>query len=158
MRSELFREFLASALYVSLVIFGGLAVVPEAWLPTDRDVVLAILATTVGLLLPHWVSFTLASEVVSEGARFWTLHSAEEGLSQLAGGAATASMASVAFLLFDGDQARDAALFLLALVPASAGLSLGRQRGRSWAFSAAVASVVLAVSFAAAGVKVLSSK
>lgn len=157
-RSELVREGLSSALYVALVLYGALAVVPGHALPPDRQLVLGGLAASLGLIVLHWFSFTLAAEIVAEGASFTRLHSAEEGLAQVAGGLGAAGLGALAFLLFDGERAQRVALFALALIPALAGFALGRQRGYSAWASFGIAVVVVGIAWLATFLKVVLTK
>jgi hypothetical protein len=155
-RRTLAREFLASALYLAIVVFTALIVIPESDLPSDRTLVLTIFGTSIGLILAHWFSFRLASVAVSaEESGF--RHGSEEAAAQVTGGLVVAILASLPFIFADGETAYTIALFELALLPGVAGLAIGRVRGRSWVMSVGMATVAVVIACAVAAVKVVAS-
>jgi hypothetical protein len=140
-RDQLAREFVASALYLDLVLLAGLAVAPVAHLPPGPEIAVLMLGTAVGLLAAHWLAFRLAVQVTADGS--WTAHASREAAAQLAGGLLVAILAAVPFLLLPEPAAQRCSLFELAAVPAGAGLAIGRLRGRSWRGSVLAAAVTL---------------
>jgi len=138
------REFLANALYLGIVLYAALAVVPSEDLPSDHDLVLLILGTGVGLILAHWFAFHVAAAAVSpEGRR--QDHESEEAGAQVAGGLTVAVLGALLFAFFDGERAVHVTQFLLGMLPAVAGYVIGRHRGHSRLLSGLVAAAVLVV-------------
>lgn len=138
------REFSAAALYMALVLLAALVAVPTERLPPDEAVAGLLLGSAVGLMLAHWLSFRLAAHLTMEGG-FATQSAAREAGAQIGGGVAVAMVAALPFLLLDGRSALTSSLVLLAALPALAGLSIARLRGRSWLSSLITGAVVLTV-------------
>ena len=152
-RHEVEREFVANALYLGLVLYAGLAVVPSDNLPSDLEVVLLILATGLGLILAHYFAFHVASAAVSAEGR-GPEGAAEEAWAQVAGGTAVSVVASLPFLFLDGEQAVDTTLFILSGLPAAAGFAIGRRRGHSVLRSALMAGLVFVVAVGVVTLKI----
>lgn len=152
-RQALRREFLASALYMALVLLAGLVVVPTGALPSDRAIAGTMLGTAVGLILAHWLAFRLASHM-SDASGVSPGSAAQEAGAQVLGGLAVATVGAVPFLLLDGTAALRVSLFALSAMPAVVGLGIARSRGRSWLTSSLFALGVLAL---AIGVVLLKS-
>jgi hypothetical protein len=129
-RERLAREFVASALYLDLVILAGLAVIPAHHLPPGPEVAMIMLGTAVGLLAAHWLAFRLAVQVTADGS--WSVHSSREAVAQLAGGLLVVVLAATPFILLEKPASLRFSLVALAALPAAAGLAIGRFRGRSW--------------------------
>jgi hypothetical protein len=151
-RRILEREFLAAALYMALVLLAALVVLPVEQLPSDRTVVALLLGTAVGLIAAHWLAFRLAAHL-TEADGIWAGTAAEEAGAQVAGGLATAVVASAPFLVLDGEAALRVSLLLLSALPALTGLGIARLRGRSWLRSGLFAVSVLALAVAVVLVK-----
>jgi hypothetical protein len=149
----LLREFLASALYLDIVLLAALVAIPDRDLPTDNEMVILMLSTAVGLLAAHWFAFRMAAHVTAEGGS-WDQHARGEAFAQLLGGLSAALLASLPYLLFDAGTARNLALWVLAAVPAVIGLAIGRVRGRSWFRSSIFAMISLALASAVVFLKV----
>ncbi|MGS0684873.1 hypothetical protein ACVBEQ_06940 [Nakamurella sp. GG22] len=149
----LFREFLASAMYVALVLLAALVAVPHERLPPDGEIVRLMIGTAVGLVLAHWLAFRLAARITAEDGG-WSPSAAQEAGAQLSGGFAVALFASVPFVLLDGGAAVAVSMLLLASLPAVTGVLIARLRGRSWAYALTRGAVVLVV---AVGVVALKS-
>lgn len=145
------REFLAAALYMAIVLLAALVAVPTDRVPEAHTVVPLLLGTGVGLILAHWLAFRLATHVTEGGVA--TAAAAREAGAQVAGGLAVAVVASVPFLVLDGDTAVDVAAWALASLPALTGLAIARLRGYSWARSVVVAAVVLVAAYAVVAIK-----
>jgi hypothetical protein len=128
----------ASGLYVALVLLTALLVAPKEVLPGDREIILLLLGTGVGLTAAHWLAFWLASHATATGGK-WHAQDAEEAGAQVTGGLAVSLLASVPFVVADGSRALVATLLVLATMPAVAGLAIGRLSGRTWARSIMVA-------------------
>jgi hypothetical protein len=144
---QLAREFLASALYMALVLLAALVGLPVRQLPSDAVVVATLVGTAVGLILAHWLAFRLASHLTVAGG-VWEGAAVREAGAQVLGGLAVALVASLPFVFLDGADALDVALLLLALMPAATGLVIARLRGHSWLRSIVLSAVVLAVAVA----------
>ena len=139
----LVREFLASTLYLTLVLLAALVAVPVERLPPDERLVWVILGTSLGLLLAHWFAFRLATRITTEQG-VWSPTAAREAGAQLAGGLCVALLAAAPFVLLDGSAALWTSLLLLAALPAVAGLLVARLGGRTWAFAVTTGAVWLA--------------
>jgi hypothetical protein len=146
------REFFASALYMALVLLAALAALPKDRLPSDQDVVWLLLGSAIGLTLAHWLAFRLAAHLTTEGG-FAAESAAREAGVQIAGGLAVATLASLPFLLLDGEAALSASLIVLAALPAVTGVGIARLRGGSWTSSLILGAVVLVVAAAVVVVK-----
>jgi hypothetical protein len=149
------REFLASALYLDVVLFAALVGTPESILPSDRDLVLLMFGTALGLVAAHWFAFRLAAHVTTEGGSL-EAHASQEAAVQAAGGVAVALLASLPYLLTEGETAHRWSLLVLAALPAVTGVGIGRARGYSWAASAVAAAVALAGTGAVVILKIAS--
>ncbi|MGB8382976.1 MAG: hypothetical protein WCG47_17295 [Dermatophilaceae bacterium] len=146
------REFLANALYMAMVLLAALVVWPTDRLPSDRDLVLTVLGTAVGLLLAHWLAFRLAAHVTTTGGR-WAGAAAQEALAGFAGGMCVALLACLPFLLLEGQIAHRVTLFVLAVLPAVIGGAIARLRGRAFLRTLVSAGVVLAIALLVVEVK-----
>lgn len=153
-RDELRQEAVHTALYVSIVILGTLAALPEEAGSTSTsgvhgDGLLALVwGTALGLALAHWFAFRLAGRV-SLGIRA----AMDVGLAQLAGAALVAALCTVPILLFpDSNEVRRTA-YAPALVIGVTGYLAARQGGRSRVGGAIVGLAELAAGIAVALVK-----
>jgi hypothetical protein len=149
---QLNREFVATALYLDLVLIAALVVAPQDHLPAAHDIALLILGGAAGLLAAHWLAFRLAVQVTTEGN--WHKAASQEVVAQLAGGMGVALLAAAPFLVFPETRAIRVALILLVAPLASAGLAIGRMSGRSWAASTALAGLALFVAAAVVMLKI----
>jgi hypothetical protein len=149
---RLAREFLASALYLDLVLLAGLAVVPAESVPPGIEVALIMLGASAGLLGAHWLAFRLAVQLTTDGR--WHDSARQEVLAQLAGGLAVVGFGALPFLLLTGRTALNCSLLALAALPGTAGLVIGRLRGRSWFVSEAMALGALTVTAAVVFLKI----
>jgi len=145
------REFVACALYLDVVLLGGLAVVPSTHLPAGPTVAAVILGSAAGLLAAHWLSFRLAVQATTDGT--WHAADREAFVAQLAGGLGVALAGAAPFLVLSGPAAVRAAVLVLAAPPAAAGLVIGRLRGHSWPVSLGMALVALAAAVAVVALK-----
>lgn len=147
-----FREFVASALYMALVLMAVLIALPEDRLPTGWALLSVLVGTAVGLTLAHWVAFRLAAQLAEETG-VSPASAAREAGAQVAGGALAAVVASVPLLLLDGSAAVTGAFIVLAAMVALAGADVGRLRGWSWPHSILAGLAVLVVALAVVVVK-----
>lgn len=145
------REFLAAALYMALVLLAALVALPVERLPDDATVVATLAGTAVGLILAHWLAFRLAAHLTEGG--FGAASAAREAGAQIMGGLGVALIASVPFLVLDGEDALRVTLLLLAALPALTGLGIARLRGRSWLASLITAGIVLSLAVLVVAVK-----
>lgn len=152
-RTVLLREFVVSALYLSLALWATALIIPPEVLPSKWILVAEVFGIAVGLLLMHWLAFTLAAQLVDRAAMDAML--IKEGGAQLAGGLAVAVVAALPFIVMDrANLALTAALWLLAAIPALTGYAIARQRGESRTRSAMIALLVALSAFAVVWVKI----
>lgn len=151
-RQVLAREFLASALYVAIVLLTALVALPRARMPSDISVVATMVGTAVGLIAAHFVAFRLAAHMTSE-AGVAPAPVLEEAGAGFAGGLMVAILAALPFAVLDGNDALLATLIALAILPALMGLAIARLRGYSWTASAVTAGVVLTMALTVVGLK-----
>jgi hypothetical protein len=151
-RRLLAREFMATALYLAVVLLAALVAVPRDQLPEDRYLVLTLLGTSFGLVLAHWFAFRLAAHLTAYGG-FHPPSAGEEALAQIAGGASVAVLASIPFLVTDGDTALALSLIVLAVLPAMTGAAIARLRGRSWLASGVFAGFMLILTATVVAIK-----
>lgn len=138
------REFFAAALYMALVLLAVLVAVPTESLPSDASIVGLLIGSAIGLTLAHWLAFRLAAHLTEEGG-FAAQSAVKEAVAQIAGGVTVAALATLPFVLLDGEAALLGALVVLAALPAATGVAIARLRGRSWLATLATAAVVLVV-------------
>jgi hypothetical protein len=143
----------AAALYMALVLLAALVAVPVDRLPGDADLVATM---AIGLVLAHWLAFRLAAHLTAE-AGFGAASAAREAGAQIMGSLAVALVASVPFLVLDGEDAPSVTLVLLAALPAVTGLAIARLRGRSWVESVVTAGMVFGIAALVVVVKVALS-
>lgn len=151
-RKQLVREFMATALYLAIVLLAALVAIPRDQLPDDRDLVLMLLGTSLGLVLAHWFAFRLAAHLTANGG----VHppsAGEEAFAQIAGGTSVAVLASIPFLVTEGDSALVLALIVLAILPAMTGAAIARLRGRSWLASGVFAGYILILTATVVAIK-----
>lgn len=151
-RRLLAREYMATALYLAIVLLAALVAVPRDQLPDDRDLVLMLLGTSLGLVLAHWFAFRLAAHLTADSG----IHppsAGEEALAQIAGGTSVAVLAAIPFLVADGDTALVLSLIVLAVLPAIAGAAIARLRGRSWLVSGVSAGFILILTATVVAIK-----
>lgn len=149
------REFMATALYLAIVLLAALVALPRDYLPSDRDVVIVLLGTSLGLVLAHWFAFRLAAHLTAEGG-VHPATAAQEAMAQIAGGVLVAVLAALPFLITDGDAAVRLSLIVLAVLPAATGAVIARLRGKSWLFCAATGGFVLILAIAVVVIKNLT--
>ncbi|NCD21089.1 MAG: hypothetical protein EOL89_14125, partial [Actinobacteria bacterium] len=146
-RAVLLREFVTSALYLSLALWATALLIPADVLPSKWILVAEVFGIAVALLLMHWLAFSLAVQLVDRAELDAMLY--KEGGAQLAGGLAVAAIAALPFIILDRmNIALTAALWMLAAIPALTGYAIARQRGSSQVRSTGVAAVVAAAAFA----------
>jgi DMSO reductase anchor subunit len=141
-RRALAREFFASALYVALVLLATLVAVPRDRLPSDHAVMASMIGTALGLILAHFVAFRYAAHFTAEAGRADT-PLVQEALAGLAGGMSVALVASIPYVVFEGDDALLGALVVLGTLPAIMGGAIARLRGYSRTRSLGAAGMAL---------------
>jgi hypothetical protein len=147
------REFFAAGLYMALVLLAVLVAVPAEKVPSNETMIGLLFGSAIGLTLAHWLAFRLAAQLTEEGG-FAAESAAREAGAQVVGGLGVAALASVPFLVSDGDAALNGALVVLAAMPALAGLGIARLRGASWFASGVVATGVLVTAAVVVAIKV----
>lgn len=147
------REFLASALYLDIVLLAGLVVIPDEDLPSPRDTVLYMVGTALGLLVAHWFAFNLAAHVTAEEGS-WDRQARREAIAQLLGGLSAALLASLPFLLFEPGPAQTASLWVLGTLPAIVGFVIGRVRKRSMLASLVYGLIALVLAYLVVTLKI----
>jgi hypothetical protein len=151
-RQALSREFLASALYVAMVLLAALVALPKERMPSDASVVATMVGTALGLIAAHFVAFRLAAHVTSETGTA-PASVLEEAGAGFAGGLLVAVVAALPFAALDGEDALLATLIALAILPALMGLAIARLRGRSWGTSVLAAGMALGLALAVVTLK-----
>lgn len=150
---SLLREFVVSALYLALALWATALIVPPDVLPSKWVVVAEVYGIAVGLLLMHWLAFSLAVQLVDRAEL--NLDLLKDGGAQLAGGLAVAAVATLPFIVLDRmNLALTATLWLLGAIPALTGYAIARQRGESRPTSVTIALVVAVIAFVVVWVKV----
>jgi hypothetical protein len=148
------REFLASALYVALVLLAALATIPATRVQDRVHAIGLMLGTALGLTLAHWFAFRLASGLSDESGQI-SKHAGQEALAQVAGGMTIAVLAAIPYLFVSGKTAWSISGFILTGLLALTGVAIGRLRGWSWVWTLIAAAVVLAAGAAIALVKAI---
>lgn len=146
-RSEIWREGITMALYVSLSQLAVMTALPSQEASTDSKLALTVALTSVGLVLAHQLAFRMSSKLVAPGSRLEPL--APRLLrAQLLGGAAVTVLAVLPILLF-GPGAYSWSIGLLLLFVMVVGYLVARSaphgRVRSLVYVLVVAVAVLAV-------------
>jgi VIT1/CCC1 family predicted Fe2+/Mn2+ transporter len=138
------REFLASALYVAIVLWAALAAIPSARIPDRTNTIALMLGTAFGLTLAHWFAFRLASGLSDESGVI-SKHASQEALAQMAGGMTISVIAALPYLFFSGHTAWAISVSILGGLLALTGLAIARLRRWSWfwTIAASVAIVLL---------------
>lgn len=153
---SLLREFVVSALYLSLALWATALIVPPDVLPSKWVVVAEVYGIAVGLLLMHWLAFSLAVQLVDHAEM--NVELLKEGGAQLAGGLAVAVVATLPFILLNRTSlAFTTAMAMLGAIPALTGYAIARQRGASRATSVTIALGVALIAFAVVWIKVALS-
>lgn len=147
-RREWLREAVTMALYVSLSLLAVLVALPPGQQLSETDLALTVLVTSIALLFAHAVAFRLSSRLVNKGL----LDDVGRKLlaAQLAGGLATAVIASAPVFLLGSAGIRISEFLLLAFVAVTgyrAARSVPASRTRSLAYVGVLVLVVLAVLF-----------
>lgn len=146
------REFLASALYVALVLLAVLATIPATRVQDRGHAIGIMLGTALGLTLAHWFAFRLASGL-ADGSGVISKHAGQEALAQVAGGMTIAVLAAVPYLFASGKTAWSISVLILAGLLGLTGVAIGRLRHWSWIWTIVAAVVVLAIGAAIVMVK-----
>lgn len=146
-RSEIWREGITMALYVSLSQLAVMTALPSQEASTDSKLALTVALTSVGLVLAHQVAFRMSSRLVAPGSKLEPL--APRLLrAQLLGGAAVTVLAVLPILLF-GPAAYNWSVGLLLLFVMAVGYLVARSaphsRLRSLLYVAVVALAVIGV-------------
>ncbi len=146
-RTEVWREGITMALYVSLSQLAVMTALPAQEASTDSKLALTVALTSVGLVLAHQVAFRMSSKLVAPGSKLEPL--APRLLrAQLLGGAAVTVLAVLPILLF-GPAAYNWSVGLLLLFVMVVGYLVARSaphgRIRSLVYVLIVAVAVIAV-------------
>ena len=151
-RRLVLREFLASALYLALVLLAVLVAAPDDRLPAEGPLVGLLVGTAIGLPFAHWFAFRLAADLTAlDETDAWA--AGKEALAQIAGGVAVVLVAAAPFVVLDGAAARDASRLMLAALPAVSGAAIARVRGRSWPWVVVAGVVAFGVAVVVVAVK-----
>src|SRR3954466_15513451 len=157
-RPEVLREAVTMILYVSVVLIGELAAIPEKHFSDGRvtgavgEQLLGIVwGTAVGLAIAHWFAFRLAAPAF-RGERPTRLDT-YIGLAQVGAAMLVAAVSSIPVLILSDVQAQettgDAPAFIIGIV----GYLLARSMGRSRLTSLFYAATALALGVLVALVK-----
>ncbi len=161
-RRRVWRDATAMMLYVSIVLLAELAALPAGdddggtvHGPVGWELVAILWGTSIGLAVAHWFAFVLATQGLSRGPlRGWDR---VEALSELAGVAVVAAVASVPVLLLREDTEQEVVRLVLALMIGAVAYVVERASGRTRAASVLFGLVALAIALALATVKHLLS-
>ena len=139
-RTEVWREGITMALYVSLSQLAVMTALPAQEASVDTKLALTVALTSVGLVLAHQVAFRMSSRLVAPGS---TLEPLAPRLlrAQLLGGAAVTVLAVLPILLF-GPAAYSWSIALLLLFVMVVGYLVARSAHRSRARSLVYVAVV----------------
>lgn len=146
-RTEVWREGITMALYVSLSQLAVMTALPAQEASVDSKLALTVALTSVGLVLAHQLAFRMSSKLVAPGSKLGPL--APRLLrAQLLGGAAVTVLAVLPILLF-GPAAYNWSVGLLLLFVMWVGYLVARtapySRVRSLIYVMIVAVAVIAV-------------
>lgn len=146
-QTEVWREGITMALYVSLSQLAVMTAMPKQEASTNSALAMTVALTTVGLVLAHQVAFRMSSRLVAPGSK---LEPTAPGLlrAQLLGGAAVTLLAVLPILLF-GPAAYNWSIGLLLLFVMVVGYLVARSaphsRVRSLVYVCIVALAVVGV-------------
>jgi len=154
-RTEIWREGITMALYVSLSQLAVMTALPSAEASTDSKLAVTVALTSVGLVLAHQVAFRMSSRLVSQGSSLEPL--APRLLkAQLLGGAAVTLLAVLPIVLF-GSGAYVWSIGLLLLFVMVVGYLVARSAHRSRLRSLVYVGVVAVAVIGVLAVKALVS-
>lgn len=146
-QSEIWREAITMALYVSLSQLAVMTALPSPAADDTANLAITVALTSIGLVLAHQVAFRMSSRLVSKGSRLEPL--APRLLrAQLLGGAAVTLLAVVPILVF-GAGAYRLSIGLLLLFVMVVGYLVARSaptsRGRALLYVGVVAVAVIGI-------------
>lgn len=146
-RTEVWREGVTMALYISLSQLAVMTALPAHAASTDSRLALTVALTSVGLVLAHQVAFRMSSRLVARGSGLEPM--APKLLrAQLVGGGFVTVLAVLPILLF-GPAAYNWSIGLLLIFVMVVGYLVARSapmsRLRSLVYVAGVAVVVIGV-------------
>lgn len=139
-RTEVWREVITMALYVSLSLLAVMTALPGQEARVDSKLALTVALTSVGLVLAHQVAFRMSSRLVDTDSQLAPL-ALRLLRAQLLGGAAVTALAVLPILLF-GPAAYNWSIGLLLLFVMAVGYLVARSGRRSRARSMAYVAVV----------------
>lgn len=146
-RTEVWREGITMALYVSLSQLAVMTALPVQEASVDSKLALTVALTSVGLVLAHQVAFRMSSRLVASGSQLEPL-ALRLLRAQLMGGAAVTLLAVLPILLF-GPAAYSWSVGLLLLFVLGVGYLVARSaqhsRARSMVYVAIVGVAVIGV-------------
>jgi len=146
-QSEIWREAITMALYISLSQLAVMTALPTPQADDTANLAITVALTSIGLVLAHQVAFRMSSRLVSKGSRLEPI--APRILrAQLLGGAAVTILAVVPILVFGAGAYRVSIGLLLLFVMVVgylAARSAPTSRGRALLYVGVVALVVVGV-------------
>jgi hypothetical protein len=141
-RHHVIRETVTMALYLAISLLAVLAAQPHGEARSTGAAVALVWGTTAGLSLAHWLAFRLSGRLFAGAVLDPGTGQAIAG--QAAAAALVASLASLPFLLVDGERAAALARLLLAgLVGLFAFATAQRHGATAWRATGYAAVVVL---------------
>lgn len=146
-RSEVWREGVTMALYLSLSQLAVMTAMPAQEASANTALALTVALTSVGLVLAHQVAFRMSSRLVAPGSRLEPLVP-RVMRAQLVGGGAVTLLAVLPIVLFGSDAYRWSIALLLLFVMVVGYLvarSAPYSRVRSLLYVAGVAVIVVGV-------------
>ena len=148
------REYLASALYVSLVLLAALIVIPQRDLANRVHAAYVMIGTAFGLSLAHWFAFRLASGITDENGHV-DKDAAADAAAVITGGLTTGILAALPFLIAGGTHGWRISMFVLAALPAVAGAAIAKLRGWSTVWVLVTGTAVLIGALVVVSIKLL---
>jgi hypothetical protein len=151
-RRELAREAVTMALYVALTLLAALVAIPSDDVPGTLGTAALLWGGAAGLALAHWVAFDVAARLYRT-AHLDRLHKLG-GPVALVAALTVALVTSVPLLVAPDDIAAEVAMFVLAVILASAGFAVGRRSGAGLLRSLVGGLLVLSVAWLVVAVKI----
>jgi hypothetical protein len=151
-RSELAREAVTMALYVSLTLLAALIAIPSDDVPGTVQTAALLWGGAAGLAVAHWLAFDIAARLY-RSEHLDRLHRLG-GPVALAAALAVAAVTSVPLLLAPDDIASETAICILAAILATAGFGVGRRSGAGLLRSVAGGLIVLVVAGVVVALKI----
>jgi len=160
-RTDVLREAMTMALYLSIVLLATLAALPSGSDGSGEghgaggihglDLVWLIWGTTIGLALAHWFAFRLTVRAFSGGNA--TQSDLYVGIAQVVAAAGVAFLCSIPVVLIGDSNEVQAATVVPGVIVGIAGYFTARAGGRSKTQSLILGGIVMVLGLTVAAVK-----